>query len=222
MKIRRPLFLWITLFAWVALTSVRAADAKPSFKPIYTNDFEKAELDKVPSDFIVQEGAFAVKEEAGNRYLELPGAPVETFTTVFGPTEKDDVAVSARIFGTLKGRRFPAFGIGLNGISGYRLQISPAKKLLELYRGDDLKTSVPYDWQSGKWTRLFLFVKKTGDNSLKITGKAWVDGTPEPAGSQITVDDTPAPSAGRAVILGAPYATTSILFDDLQVLKLVP
>jgi hypothetical protein len=54
---------------------------------------------------------------------------------LFGPTETADVQVSARIHGTGKGRRYPTFGVGLSGVGGYRLQVSPAKKLVELYRG---------------------------------------------------------------------------------------
>lgn len=94
---------------------------------MYENNFEKAELDKVPADFLVLDGAFEVKADGGNKFLELPGAPLDTFGVLFGPTEKDSLAVSARIFGTLKGRRFPSFGVGLNGVGGFRLLVSPAK-----------------------------------------------------------------------------------------------
>src|SRR5437899_12123840 len=101
-------------------------------KKLYEMNFEKAEPDKVPEDFLVLDGGFAVKEEAGNKFLELPGAPLDTFGALFGPTEKAGIAVSTRIKGTGKGRRYPTFGVGLNGQGGYRLQVSPAKKALEL------------------------------------------------------------------------------------------
>src|SRR6266480_7504692 len=80
-------------------------------KPLYENDFERAELNKVPDDFLVLDGQFAVKEENGNKFLELPGAPLDTFGVLFGPTEKEDIVVSARVFGTSKGRRFPTFAL---------------------------------------------------------------------------------------------------------------
>src|ERR1051325_6506786 len=125
-------------------------------KPVYENDFEQAPVDKVPDDFLVLDGQFAVKEEGGNKFLELPGAPVDAFGVLFGPTEKEGAAVSARILGTGKGRRYPAFGVGLNGqgSAAYRLQVSPAKKALELFKGDEVKSTVPYEWKSGAWTRL--------------------------------------------------------------------
>lgn len=46
---------------------------------LYQNDFEKAEVGKVPEEFMVLEGAFTVKEENSNRFLELPGAPLDSY-----------------------------------------------------------------------------------------------------------------------------------------------
>src|SRR3954467_3516409 len=127
-----------------------------SAKLPYENNFEKADLNKVPDDMLVLDGEFAVKEEGGNKFLELPGAPLDTFGIVFGPTQTNGVAVSARIFGTGKGRRFPTFAVGLNGATGLKLQVSPAKKLIELYSGEEVIATVPYTWESGTWTMLKL------------------------------------------------------------------
>src|SRR5213083_2980976 len=98
---------------------LQAADAKPVFE----NNFEKSEIEKVPDGFLVLDGGFSVKEENGNKFLELPGAPLDTFGVLFGPTEKEGNGVSARIFGTGQGRRYPTFAVGLNGqgSSAYKL-----------------------------------------------------------------------------------------------------
>src|SRR6266705_5565560 len=122
----------------VLLTGLAFGTFAQQAKPLYENDFEQAALDKVPDDFLVLDGQFAVKEEGGNKFLELPGAPLDSYGALFGPTETEDISVSARIFGTGKGRRYPTFGVGLNGqgTSAYRLQVSPAKKALELFKGD--------------------------------------------------------------------------------------
>jgi hypothetical protein len=186
-------------------------------KPLYENDFEKAIVDKVPDDFLVLDGQFAVKEEGGNKFLELPGAPLDTFGLLFGPTEKEGTAVSARIFGSGKGRRYPTFAVGLNGqgTSAYRLQVSPAKKALELFKGDEVKATVPYEWQSGAWTRLRLQVRKVKDGQWTVEGKAWTEKEPSP--TLVSFDEKEQPVAGKASIWGSPYATTPIRFDDLAV-----
>jgi hypothetical protein len=203
-----------TLFSLAVLSvpSARAEDAKS----LYENNFEQAQVGSVPDDFLVLDGAFAVQETNGNKFLELPGAPLDSFGLLFGPTEKSEIAVSARINGTKKGRRFPTFGIGLNGQAGFRLQVSPAKGALEIYKGDVVVASVPYEWKSGEWTMLMLQVTKSGD-LWKLEGKAWIQGTAEPAKPLITYDEKIEPSAGRASIWGSPFSNTPIQFDDLIV-----
>ena len=183
---------------------------------IYQNDFQQTEVGKVPEDFLVLEGAFAVKAEDGNKFLELPGAPLDSFGALFGPTESAGMAVSARVYGTAKGRRFPTFGVGLNGVGGYRLQVSPAKKLLELYKGDEVLASAAYNWESGSWTMLRLQVRKAGE-SWKIEGKVWKQGAAEPAVWILSHEEKTEPTAGRASIWGSPYATTPIRYDDLLI-----
>ena len=185
-------------------------------KPLYENNFEQADVGKVPDGFLVLDGGFAVKEEGGNKFLELPGAPLDSFGVMFGPTEKSDVVVSARIFGTKKGRRFPTFAVGLNGQGGYRLQVSPAKGALEIYKGDEVVASVPCEWKSGEWTMLSLQLVKAAD-VWKVTGKAWTQGSTEPAQAMIAFDEKTEPSAGRASIWGSPFANTPIQYDDLVI-----
>src|SRR5882724_7184524 len=92
---------------------------------LYENNFEKEPVGKVPEDFLILDGGFAVKEEAGNKFLELPGSPLDSYSVQFGPTECSNIVVSARIKSTAKGRRFPTFGVGLNGIVCFSVQPSP-------------------------------------------------------------------------------------------------
>ena len=186
-------------------------------KPLYENNFEKATIGKVPEDFLVLDGGFAVKEEDGNKFLELPGAPLESFAVQFGPTEVSDVAVSARIKGAARGRRFPVFGVGLNGVAGYKLQISPAKKMLELYKDQALLISSPYEWKSGEWTTFRLQVRKINDRQWKIEGKTWTQGAAEPKEWMVSVDEKETPVNGKASVFGSPFSGTPIQFDDLVV-----
>ena len=149
-------------------------------KIVYENNFEKAELDKVPNEFLVLDGGFAVKQDGTNKLFELPGAPLETFGVLFGPTVETDVAVRAKIHGSAKGRRFPTLAVGLNGVGGYKLQVSPAKKLIELSRGDEVVASAPSETKLDSWLMLQLENRKVSENDWKISGKVWQEKSVEP------------------------------------------
>lgn len=201
-----------SILCLLTVGSANAADIKA-----YANDFEKAELGKIPEEFLVLDGGFTVQEEGGNKFLELPGAPLDSYGALFGSVEKEGQAVGARIFGTSKGRRSPTFGVGLNGAGGYRLQVSPGKKMLELYRGETVKLAVPFEWQSGKWTLLKLQIVKAGEDEWKVEGKAWAEGGKEPAEPSVAIVEKDLPPQGKSSIFASPYATTPIRFDDLKV-----
>jgi hypothetical protein len=187
---------------------------------LYSNGLDQADPGKLPEDLMVLEGGFTVREEGGNKFIELPGAPLDTFGLLFGPTESENVSASARFYGTGKGRRFPTFAIGLNGVSGYKLQMTPAKKAVELLKGEnEVLASAPYNWESGTWTSMRLQVRKTGEGQWRIEGKAWKDGSAEPGKWMIAHTVNMVPIAGRAGIWGMPYSGTPIRFDDLVVSK---
>ncbi len=190
-----------------------------SAKMLYENNFEKTELDKLPAELLVIDGQFSVKEENGNKFLELPGAPLDTFGAMFGPAENEDVCAAAKIFATSKGRRFPVFGLGIGGAGGYKIQVSPAKKSLELLKGDSALKTIPYEWKSGEWTELHMQVRKVSEGSFKIEGKAWAKGGTEPKGWSLAIAETNAPPKGRASVWGSPYSGTAIRFDDLSLEK---
>lgn len=214
MKTIKYLVMTAAVAGWMAGRAGMAAAEEA--RPLYENNFEKAAVGSVPEDFMVLDGGFSVKEAEGNKFLELPGAPLDTFGVLFGPTEKADVAVSARIKGTNKGRRYPTFGVGLNGQGGYKLRVSPGKKALEIYKGDEVVASAPYDWKSGEWTLLRLKVAKSGA-TWKVDGKAWLQGATEPPQPTVSFEEKEEPVAGRASLWGSPYSTTPIEFDDLKV-----
>ena len=205
----------------VLIALVRRATADEVGKTLYTNNFEKAEAGKLPDEFMALGGEFMVKADGTNQFLELPGAPLDSFAVQFGPGEKENVAVGARVFGTAKGRRTPAFGIGLGGVAGFKLQVSPGKKALELLKDQDLKATVNFDWKSGTWTQLRLQIRKLNESEWKVEGKAWPQGEVEPKEWTISFDEKEEPISGRASVLGSPYATTPIWFDDLLVEKVV-
>ena len=204
--------LFSALFACFACF---AGDSCFSQTILFQDNFENDTLGPPPSTFLVLDGDFAVKQIDANKVLELPGAPLDTFGALFGPATNGALTISARIFGTRHGRRYPFFGLGLSGGGGYRLQVSPAKDALEIFRGDTSIASVPYKWQSGAWTILRLHLHPLDDSTRRLEGKAWTDGSPEPANWLVTIEDKSPPPAGRASLWGSPVSGTPIRFDDL-------
>lgn len=215
-----------TLAKWITTNLNRDKAAAWSAEPaksdaLYENNFEKAEAGKLPDEFMALAGDFIVKTDGTNQFLELPGSPLDSFAVQFGPSESADVAVGARILGTAKGRRAPTFGVGLGGVAGYKLQVSPGKKALELLKDQEVKTSVPFDWRSGAWTQLRLQIRKGKSGAWKIEGKAWPQGSAEPKEWVVACGETEEPVGGRASVLGSPFAGTAIWFDDLWVERVV-
>jgi len=188
-------------------------------EPLYQTNFEKIKTGEVPEDFLVLDGDFAVKQEEGNKYLELPGAPLDAFGFMFGPSARHGNEISARMFGTKKGRRYPVFGIALNGVNGYRLQVAPAKRAIELLKGSAVMAKVPFRWGGGEWLRLALRVEQTGAAEWTVSGRVWADGKKAPAKPTITHKETKEPRNGKPSIWGSPYSGTPIRYDDIVVKK---
>jgi len=209
------------MFVALFIAIVGLASSGQESKLLYKNDFEQAAVGQVPDDLGVQGGAFAVQQNQTNKFLELPGAPLDSFAVLFGPTEKENVQASVRVWSTNRGRRYPTFALGLNGFGGYRVQVSPGKKLLELYRGDTLITSAPFVWTSGDWTHLRLQVLKA-TAGWRIEAKAWPEGKPEPSAWIISLENNEELPSGRAVIFGSPFSETPIRFDDLTIARTSP
>ena len=204
----------VPLAMMAVIASCHAVDAPA--KPLYHDDFEAAEVGKLPADMMVMSGDFAVRQDAKDgKFLELPGEPLDTFGLLFGPTPKGDATAGARFFGTKKGRKFPAFGVSVGGVGGYRLQVSAAKKTLEIFQGDEARQSVAYEWKDESWTRLRVQVRKAKDGWV-VEGKAWPAGTPEPAAWTITFETKEEPPAGRPGVWGSPFSGTPIRFDDFD------
>jgi hypothetical protein len=191
--------------------------AAPAAQTLFTCDFEAAALDKTPDDFLVLDGAFAVKADAGNKFLELPGAPVDSYGVLFGPALSNNVAVTARVFGTNKGRRLPAFGVGLNGAGGLKLFVAPGKEAIEILKGDESLARTPFKWEPGKWTLLKLQVRQLDDGAWQADGKAWTEGRPEPLTWLVTHSEKSELAPGKAAVWGSPLSGTPIRFDDLKV-----
>jgi hypothetical protein len=181
---------------------------------LFEQNFEALPAGPMPKEFLALAGEFAVAEEGGAHFLELPGSPLDTFGALFGPSSAEPCSLEGRFYGTKTGRKFPTFGLSLRGAGGYRLQVSPGKGLLEIYKGDEPLAGVAFGWQSGTWTSLKLTLRKEGAGWV-IEGRAWSEGS-APAAPQVRWEVQGDLAAGRAAIWGSPYSGTPIRFDDLK------
>jgi len=214
MKLLLPLAVAFTGLSFAAM----AEDAKPI---AFEANFEDGTVDKAPKGAMAIAGDFVIKEEGGNKFLELPGEPLDTFGMLFGSAGQADWSAAARFFGTKTGRKYPTFAISLGGVGGYRLVMSGGKKSLEIFKGDESVKTVPYEWTSGEWTKLRLQVRKTAAG-WTVEGRAWQASATEPKDWQISTEVTTAPPTGRPGLWGSPYSGTPIRFDDLVVAPVAP
>jgi len=204
---------WLLALGLTAVT-IHAAE------PLYQADFETTEVGEVPDDFLVLDGSFEVKEDEGKKFLELPGAPLDSFGIMFGPSARYGNEISARMFGTKKGRRYPVFGVALNGVNGFRLQVAPAKRSIELLKGKDVVAKTAFRWSGGSWLRLSLDVQQTGESEWTVSGRVWKEGKKTPTKPTLTHKETKEPRNGKPSIWGSPYSGTPIRYDDIVVKKM--
>ena len=205
-----------TLAKWIETNLAKDAAKPATMGALFDCDFQSLAAGPLPESFMVMQGEFAVKDLGTNKVMELPGSPLDSYSVLFGPVTNANVTVSATIYGTAKGRRQPTFGVGLGGVAGYKLQIAPGKKAIELLKDTQVVASAPFDWKSDTWTRCELRVRQT-EAGWQVEAKAWPTGSAEPKEWPLHFTETESPVAGQASVLGSPFAGTPIRFDDLKV-----
>ncbi|MDA7915996.1 hypothetical protein N9B94_02030 [Verrucomicrobia bacterium] len=204
---------YITLLSTLLLTVPLSAET------LYENDLSKEKVGEEPKDGFILQGDFTIQERDGNKVVSLPGAPLDSHGMLFGPNITEDYTSSAIIYGEKKGRRYPSFGLGINGVGGYRIIISPGKRAIELYRGDEAVAKQGYKWTDKSWTRTKVRITKSAGEEWTITAKAWPKDSSEPKEWQLSYIEKDAPFPGQSSIWGSPFSGKEILFDDLKVVK---
>ncbi|MGC6436483.1 MAG: hypothetical protein ACON5I_09010 [Verrucomicrobiales bacterium] len=183
---------------------------------IYKNNFESYELNKFPDDMMEIDGLFKVnKNEQGKKHLEMASEPLTENAVIFGPSIKNSATLEVKVRGFKKRRSYPRFGIGLHGISGFRLRVVPSKNKIELVKNEEPVKSVPFEWNSEKWSNLRLQIEFSNDKSL-IKGWVWDDGSTPSVEPVITFSHDGTPGQGKASIWGTAYSGKVILFDDIS------
>lgn len=205
---------------WIAILLAGGVAKAADSKIVYSQSFSTNDVGSTPDELLVLDGQFAVQKDESNRWLELPGAPLESYGFLFGPSESSGVQAGVRVWTTKQGRKFSTFAIGVSGASGYRLQVAPAKKAIELFKGDTVAVTAPFDWKSGEWTELRLQVRKVKDNEYAVEAKVWTAGTEEPKEPTLSIPNAELLPAGKSGAWGMPFAGNPIRFDDLKVVTL--
>ena len=183
---------------------------------IYKNNFESYELNKFPDDMMEIDGLFKVnKNDQGKKHLEMASEPLTENAVIFGPSIKNSATLEVKVRGFKKRRSFPRFGIGLHGISGFRLRVVPSKNKVELVKNEEPVKSVAFKWNPEKWSNLRLQIEFSNDKSL-IKGWVWDDGSTPTVEPVITFSHDGTPGQGKASIWGTAYSGKVILFDDIS------
>ena len=168
----------------------------------------------LPGDFTVLNGKVRIGHSNGNRYAELPAKPDSSHGLLFGPALSKGLHVEARFLAE-DGEKSPTFAVGLNGLSGYKLQVNPNKQQLELLRNEVMVHSVRFEWLPGQWTHLQLQVRELPGLQWAIEGKAWHEKQAEPKKWTLQWKETAAPSNGQPSIWGTPSDGKPIALDDV-------
>ena len=179
---------------------------------VFHESFSRATA--LPADFTVLNGKVRIGRSNGNRYAELPAKPASSHGLLFGPALSKGLRVEARFLAD-DGEKSPTFAVGLNGLSGYKLQVNPNKQQLELLSNDVIVHSVKFEWLPDQWTHLQFQVRALPGLQWAIEVKAWNEKEEEPTKWTLQWKDTAAPSNVQPSVWGTPYAEKPIALDDV-------
>ena len=202
----------VLLFVAFLFLRVQAATTTA---PSLQMSLDNIDVGRLPAN-VTAFGVFTVQLFEGHKVIELPGEPLDSMGLMVGP-EKGITGITARIHAIASGRRFPEFGVGLAGTSGYKLWLIPAQKVVQLQKGDEVLASVAYTaWATATWTTFRLQLQKKSDGGTTISGRIWQDGRAEPREATITAEDKESPAEGRAAVWANPYSGTPLRFSDIM------
>lgn len=185
---------------------------------LYGVDFSKMESGELPADFLVMEGSFSIEKAGDETYLKLSPTPLVDSAVQLGTRFKGDGVIKVRVKAESEGRRAPRFGVGLHGVSGFRLCVVPSGKKIELKYGTEVVQSSPFKWRSGEWYFVELRVLENGNN-WTVSGKVWAESEKKPDTAQIECIADVKLGKGRAYVSGMPSSGRAIRFDDILVLR---
>jgi hypothetical protein len=180
-------------------------------------DVSKMEPGKEPEGVFVIDGKFAVAEVDGRKVVRMGTVPVQECMMLFGDTLRGAATVRVKVRAEKKGRSYPSFGVGLYGVSGHRLRVVPARRVVEVVKGSEVISKGDFAWKPDAWTWVELSVTSPADGKWSLEGRAWTEGAEAPVEPLVRVDFEAARVMGKAGILGTPYSGLPTLFDAMEV-----
>lgn len=194
----------------------KSDDQKETDK-VFRANFDDLTPGPVPASYFVVEGTWSIAELDGGKVLHLAEVPIVDAQVQLGDSLKDaGGTVTARIKAERKRRSFPRFGVGLHGMSGFRLRLFPAQNKLELVRNEEVVTAVPLTWDASTWWHLELTVAPA-EAGWTVAGRAWAEGTERPDKPQIEATSDEPKFSGKASVFGTAFAGLPLHFDDISI-----
>jgi hypothetical protein len=173
---------------------------------------------EVPAEVFVLDGKVSIADKDGGKAIMIdPGTELVEASAQLGDSAAGNAMIQARVFATKKGRSSPRFGVSVHGMSGPRLYINPAKKQIELVRGDQSLATAPFAWTSDAWLNLRLEVTKGEGDKWTAKAYAWADKAEKPGEPLLKHDLTGLKGQGKCTLWATPYSNTPIYFDDLHI-----
>ncbi len=150
----------------------------------WNETFEEYKDGDVPAGWVnAVAGHFKISTLDGQKVLEK--SPDETLfkriRLVIGPTDWSNYSMEADVRANMKRRQMGDIGITAQRYTlvlygnNQQLKIEPWEP--EVQR----TTTVPFEWKQDQWVHLKLRVENMPDGKVRIRGKAWPTGSPEPA-----------------------------------------
>ena len=213
-------FIVLALVGWFLSISVRADEA--TVPDPFELDLTEVELGAEPDGLFVVDGEFVAAEGAGGKVLELNAEPLAEGLVLLGDSLRGGGAIRARVEAAKRGRSYPRFGVGLHGISGYRLRVVPARKMLEIVADEEVVAEAAFAWNGEVATWLKLRVFSGGEGKWNVKGWAWSEGDEEPEEALLSVDFEKDRLSGKGVLSGTPYAGLPIYYDKVTIVAEEP
>ena len=186
-------------------------------KPAETFDFESLEVGTEPEGTMVLDGTVTVGQRDGNKVLLFGPAPLTETALQLGSSARGTQRVHAKVRAEKKRRSAPRFAVGVHGISGYRIRLSPAAGKIELVRNEEVVEAKDFEWESGEVYHMEVSAVQSEDESWKVEARAWKDGTERPAEALFSAAPAKMSGQGKASLYATPFSGSAIEFDDVEV-----